>query len=125
MITKEFLNQIGLPSRAAKFAVTLIGLETREADRRLSKHMKRLFDAGNIRERNEFVRLSRHIIRNADWGFSKGDTVQYRISNSTVRVGEVRKIEDGEVYIADVILCPSLVLPMEPAEPEQLTLFEQ
>ncbi|EGQ21093.1 hypothetical protein HMPREF9372_3376 [Sporosarcina newyorkensis 2681] len=122
MITKEFLNQINLPNRAVEFAVTLIGLEVREAARRLDEHMARLFEEGNIREYNEFVRLSRHITHKADWGFEEGETVRYRISNSTARVGEVLKIEDGKVHFADVVVSPSLVSSVEP---EQLSLFEQ
>lgn len=103
------------------FANSLVGLEHLIALTMLSKRMYEAQKQSNA-ERNVYVPLYRVLSASIDYGFSVGETVRYKFSSHTERVGKILKIQGSQAHFREVIL-PLTLVSKYFEEPFQLSLF--
>lgn len=60
----------------------------------------------------------------SNYGFKKGDKVEFQVGKRGLRVATILKVEEGNAYFPDLILPLSLVRKYKPRETvEQMELF--
>lgn len=131
-IQDYFFDHIELAPEVKEFAETLIGMDIRDADKKLSLHMKEIGKT-DLRRRNLYCELARHFSSHGYWGFEVGEEVDLVESDRKVKRVKIQNIEDnGSVVFSHITVSPSLVKPLKQEQEEivpaklqieQLSLF--
>lgn len=131
-IQEFFFDHIELSPEVEEFAKTLIGMDIREADKKLSQRMKEI-EKTDLSRRNLYCELSRYFSSHGYWGFDAGDEVDLVVSDRKVKRTKVQTIEDnGLVVFSHISVSPNLVKPLNhkleeattvKTNVEQLSLF--
>lgn len=127
IITSDFIEYAEVEAAEVKeFAASLVGMDIREADKKLAALMKELLQT-DLPRRNLYVNLARYLSSHGDWGLTIGEEAELTVSTNRTRKAVVKDIDDtGLVCIDNRHVSPSLVAPIRQSEAidtEQLSLF--
>lgn len=125
-ITKDFIEYAEIEADEVKeFAASLVGLDIREADKKLGALMNDLLQT-DLPRRNLYVKLARYLSSHGNWGFTVGDDVNLIISSGRTKATVVKDIEeDGLVHTDNKYVSPSLIVPIAPPEADNTKVYEQ